>query len=288
MLWWMANAAGAAPCAEVVAPGQVSARLDEAVLSYAVLDQETFERAADQAQQLATCVGQPLEPGLVAALHRVRAMRYLLLADPDRAATSLAASARLDPTYRLPAAVAPEGGPLAESWALALRSEPPPTTPVALQEGLRAWVDGHADAPRPTIGPYCLQVQGRSLATTWVVEGPPDPSLFPAPGAPVAGPAPAPVITAPTVPAAPVSSGPLADLETESSSGRRGHPPLLYAGVGTGVVAAGLWGTAAAARAGYDEAPTASRYSLINSTWLASVGTGVLSTSLIATWLATR
>jgi hypothetical protein len=294
MLTWMAAGAWAGTCPEVVAAGKVSARLDEAVLSFAVLDQEAFERAADEAQALATCVAGPLDPSLAAALHRVRGMRYLLLGDAEKAGTSFVAAAHLDPAYVLPATVAPEGGPLAESMAAARTTAPPPTFPLDLADGLSAWVDGHAGAPRPTIGPYWLQVQGRTLWTGWIPEGPPDASLFPAPGAPTAapapvtpvGPAPAPVVAAPAPP--PPRPQALADLEAEPAPAPRSNTPLLVAGVGTGVVAGGLWTTAAVTRAGYATDPTASRYSLINGTWLASVGTGALSAALLTTWLATR
>lgn len=282
IVWaWTAGAA----CPTATEQTAVASRLEAAMLSFAVLDPEAFERAADESQALASCLAEPLTPAVASGLHRVRGMRFLLLGDRDQAQRSFVAALRADPAYVLPASVAPDGGDLAGLWAAARGAGPAPTAPLELGPGRAAWVDGHAGAPRPTIGPYWLQVQGATFETARVTEGPPDPASLPAPSAGL-GPAAPPPTPAPVAPA-PAAPAPVVDLEPEPVRQRHGAP-LLAAGIGSGVVAAGLYGTAVAVRLGYDDAPTPSRYATINSTWLASVGTGAISASLLTAWLVTR
>lgn len=295
MLGWLATAAWAAPCVQSVPAAQVSARVEEALLSFAVLDQAAFEQAADESAAMAACVAEPLSPALAGGLHRVRGMRALLVGDAGAAGASFVAAVRADPAYTLPTTVAPAGGPLAESYAAAKTTQPPPTHPLELPDGVTGSVDGHPGAARPTIGPYWVQLQGRTLVTAWVVEGPPDAGLFPEPGAPGAGPAagvaplPGPMVAPLPAPAPAPTAALDLDLDppTQRASGG-GSPALLAVGVTSGVTAAALYGTAAAVRLGYDDAPTAGKYSTINTTYLASVGTGALSAALLGAWLATR
>jgi len=63
---------------------------------------------------------------------------------------------------------------------------------------------------------------------------------------------------------------------------------LLWAGVISGGVAAGLYGTAVAGRLSYDASPSTGTASLTNGAYFGSIGTAALSAGLLTAHLATR
>ncbi len=268
---WGAMAAAAEPCTQPARPAEISSALEEAMVNYAVLEQEAFEVATDRALRGLECLKEPIPPELAAQLHRVVGIRLLVTGDEPGAREALVASARLEPSYKLSATVAPEGGSLDEAWKAATTAGPGIRVPFG--QPVTALVDGVQGVDRPQTGPYVLQVEdslGAVAWSTWVKNG------WPAlpPDLATSKPAPAPVASAPAPqPAPPPSSSP--------SSGGGGGKGFLVSGLVTGGVAAGLYGTAVGARLAYEGNPTQGGYTVTNGAWYASIGTAVLSAGLL-------
>lgn len=267
--------AAAAPCPAPVPIVQVSSALDEALISFALMDQEAFEHAAAAAVESVDCLDQPVGPQLAAAIHRANGIRLLVSGDPSAAVRALAAAADLEPGFVLSENIAPKGGAVATAWEqakqapVAVRTAIPPTGEVR--------IDGTVAQVRPTDRPYVLQVLKGDLvlASRYVTEGWPDLGL-PAPVAPA--PAPAPVAAAPAAPR-PLPPQP---------PPKRGGKGWLWSSVAAGGVAAGLYGTSAVTRMQYDQQPSAAGHTLINGAYFGSIGTGALAAGLLTTFLVVR
>jgi hypothetical protein len=267
---WSASAL-ASPCEGPVPPARVASELDEALVSFAVMDQEAFERATDQAVAAVGCVQEPISRELAASLHRVRGIRVLITGNEADGTAALVASARLVPDHQLSETIAPAGGRIALAWAAAKTAAPVARVDLPDPE-LQVLVDGLPAGDYPASGPYVLPVltpggpaASRYVPTGWTLPG------EPAAANPMPSPAPAPM-------PAPVAS----------SSHGGGNKALLWSGVVTGGVAAGLYGTAAISRLAYDQDPSAGGRSLTNATYIGSVGTAALSGVLFTTFFATR
>lgn len=288
----LAGPAQAAECDVRHAPGEIDSVVDEALLAYATVDQAGFEAAAGRAMGMVECLSEPASPQLVASLHRLGGIRLLVAGTDDEARRFLVAAIALDPSYELSAVLAPEGGKLDQLWTQASAISKPAREPLAIG-GLKARIDGTLAIDRPYAGPYLIQLEssGRVAWSDYLVdEAPTVPSEIrsiaateqaigldkprPPTGAAVA---PMPAPTAGRTAAAP---------RPEPVSGRgRG---LLWAGVASGGVAAGLYGTAAASRLSYDRNPSSSTHLVTDAAYLSSIGTAVVSGALLSTFLVTR
>ncbi|MCB9687282.1 MAG: hypothetical protein H6738_14250 [Alphaproteobacteria bacterium] len=277
-------AALAQDCPEPVSPAKVASSLDDALVNFAVMDQDAFEKATDEAIATLGCVDQVVSPELAAALHRSRGIRLMVSGDDENARLALEASARLVPEHELSTTIAPEGGRVAVAWEAARRAAPVERLPTPADLDLR--IDGTKASDRPATGPYVLQVVGTEglLATRYVTAGWPDLGLAPsAAPEPQVAPAPAPEPAVAELPMPAPEPVPMPAPEPVHQS-----KALLWAGVASGGVAAGLYGTAAITRLSYDDNPTPGGRSLTNGTYVASIGTAVLSGVLITTFFATR
>lgn len=267
---WGAVAHAAEPCTQPAKAAEVSSALEEAMVNYAVLEEEAFEAATDRALRSVECLREPMPPELAAQLHRVVGVRLLMTGDEAGAREALTASARIEPSYKLSATIAPEGGSLDEAWKAALTAGP--GTRVPFGRPVTALVDGVSAAERPQTGPYVLQVEDQLGAVAWsgwVKSG--WPTLPDGLGG--AAPAPAPVAVAPSPAPAPAPAP-----ATASEHHGKG---FLIAGLVSGGVAAGLYGTAIGARVAYDGNPTQGGYTVTNGAWYGSIGTAVLSAGLL-------
>lgn len=272
-------------CPEAVSPARVASSLDDALVNFAVMDQEAFEKATDEAIASVACVDQVVSPELAAALHRSSGIRLIVSGDDEGARLALEASARLVPEHELSTTIAPAGGRVALAWEAAREAAPAPR--VATPEGMDLRIDGTPAADRPAVGPYVLQVLGPEglIASRYVRAGWPDlgpaPAATPEPVVEEPAPTPEPAVAALPMPAPEPVPMPAPEPVKQSKA-------LLWTGVAAGGVAAGLYGTAAITRLSYDEDPSSGARALTNGTYVASLGTAVLSGVLITTFFATR
>jgi hypothetical protein len=284
MILLMSGLALAADCPEPATDGQVASELQAALLSFAVMDDEAFVAAADRAFGLVDCLGERATPQLAASLHRVHGVRALYDGDAEAARASLAAALGIEPDHALSATLAPEGGKLAVLYTEAAGVDVG-RVPHGL-DGYEVVVDGRASDTVPE-GPYLVQVGGEVPSfTAWLAGGMPslpdglEPTAAPAVGTPPA---------VPTTPAAVAASTPRASTSSTAEVTReKKGKGLLWAGVASGAVAAGLYGTAVAGRVSYDASPSTSTASLTNGAFFGSIGTAALSAGLLTAHVATR
>ena len=290
LLFGRAQAAG---CDVRHAAGEIDSVVDEALLAYATVDQAAFEAAADRATGMVECLSEPASPQLVASLHRLGGIRLLVAGKDDEARRFLVSAIALDPAYVLSDVLAPDGGKLDQLWTQAKGISKPDREPLAIG-GLQARIDGALAADRPAAGPYLIQVEtsGRVAWSDYLVDQAPvvpeavrsiaatDQAMGLAKPRTAAAAAPMPA------PRAPTGSRPAAPAPAPVAGGR--GKGLLWAGVASGGVAAGLYGTAAASRLSYDRNPSGTTHLVTDAAYLSSIGTAALSGALLTTFLVTR
>ncbi len=280
MILLMARLALAADCVEPATDGQVASEIQAALLSFAVMDDEAFVAASDRAFGLVDCLGERATPQLAASLHRIRGVRSLFDGDEASARANLTAALGLEPDHTLSATLVPEGGKLATLYAEA-GGVVVGRTAHGL-DGYEVVVDGSVSSTVPE-GPYLVQVGGEVPSfTAWLAGGLPtlpeglEPTTVPAP--------------VPRTPAAVAASAPppASSSSAAKASREKKGKGLLWAGLASGAVAAGLYGTAIAGRMSYDQAPSTSTASLTNGALFGSIGTATVSAGLLTAHVASR
>lgn len=263
MLTLLLTLAAEAACPEPVSARALAATVDEAVLSYAAMDEDGFNASAARAVAQVPCLTDVVTPTIAASFHRMYALDRFVQGDAEGAMSAFAAARTLDPQATLSKQVAPEGGPLAALWASANLQAATTKEALALPTGSSAWVDGTSGSSRPSAVPSVVQVGSSPTAISFSgIAAPYTPFSIPAGGAAApTTPLPAPVAPAP----APVAK-----------SGGGGASPFWYAAGASGVVAASLFGVAAVTRGAYIEEPTQSKHTLNQASYWGSVGTGGL------------
>lgn len=194
----------AAPCESPATVQQLMVSLGDAEVAFASMDEGGFAAATTHADQLLSCLSETLTPPDAAAWHRVEGLEAFLAGQAQRASLHFGASRALQPAYRLPTSIAPEGHPLRTAF------EQAPTAAEYLRVGSgdAAWlvVDGRRSETAPVHRPSVVQWVGDdgSIQTTRVVA---EASELPAPAEvlqPVVQPEPP---EAPQLPPAPRSTG---------------------------------------------------------------------------------
>lgn len=279
----LVSAALAQDCAEPVSVESLSAKVDEAMLAFASMDEEGFLTTAAIARGDVSCLEAVIPSTKAAALHRMNGLEAFVKGDTQAAEDAFAAALALEPTYVLSAKLAPKGGKLDQLYQAAkVRSRAP--MPFRLPTGYSAWVDGIAAPARDDAFPAVIQV-GKSTtnldysawlgardpfmpeelglgdgAETFVGEGDYKPASV----------------------AKPVAEKPAkAPKPAGGGGGGGGTSPLLIAGgVGAGV-AAGLYGTSLALRSSFDKEPTQGKFAATNGTFFGSIGVGVVAVGLM-------
>lgn len=135
----------------------ISVDVSTAEVAMASLDDETFNASVADARMALSCLATPLNPLDASSYHVLMALDAFMSGKPDDAARSFQTVLAINSTFRLPAAIAPTGGPLegvlgkarampaSESQAL------PPYDGIVLVDGVRAIV-------RPAGRPCVLQL----------------------------------------------------------------------------------------------------------------------------------
>ncbi len=135
----------------------ISVDVSTAQLAMASLDDETFAASVRDARATLLCLATPLNPLDASSYHVLMALDAFMGGKPEDSARSFRTVLAISPTFRLPAAIAPAGGPLEKALDAARAqnvSEPqalPAYDGIVLIDGVRALV-------RPTGRPCILQL----------------------------------------------------------------------------------------------------------------------------------
>ncbi|MCA9566204.1 MAG: hypothetical protein KC656_00100 [Myxococcales bacterium] len=225
-------------------------RIDAGIQAFADLDLDAVSAAAVAVEADVHCLAGPIRRGLVADLHRLRALDAYTRRDLALTEASFASARWLDPGHSLPASVVAPGSPISrhvDAWT------PDRSIPTVLDppRSGQIFVDGRPDATVDRSRPVVFQwVDAGGRARTSVIVDP---------GAPL----------------------------PEYPHRRKARRVLLPLALGTATVAAGAWGGAHLAVREYDAAVTAKDPDRMQATWgtargltLAAAGTGTVALGL--------
>jgi hypothetical protein len=228
--------AAAAPCAEPWTTADLSVALHEAEHAFQVVDLPGFEAAIERARAAVPCLSGVVTPSLAARLHRTEGLSAFVTAQTERAEAAFASGRRIEPTYRFPKSLVPEGNPVLEHYDAAEPSTEVSSQPPPAEGSLR--FDGSPSRDRPEGQPTMFQWVdggGAPAASQYLWPEDPIPSYTLRTAAP------------PVAAAKPVTAG-------------RGWPPaktgLLATSGGTALLSAGLYLGAALVHARYESSDT--------------------------------
>lgn len=318
MLLPVANAA----CPDPTSMSELTASVDDSMLSFATLDEEGFIESSDALLNNVPCLSEAIGAADAASIHRSLAMRAFWDGDDANATAYFRSARRLEPNHVLSNKIAPEGGPLATLYDGAER----PTvrmTSFTAPSWTTVYVDGERASQRPQGVPALFQyeVGGEGIVWTGLVEAGADlPSLDDARamrgGSPVTDSGamtrtdPEPDVEDPVatlvVPDGNGGSTQIEDIDSSDAvannsrtrpertprepreGGGSAKGPLIGATVATGVIAAGLFGVSAYSRSQFDSIPTEARYNLTNATFFGSVGAAAVTAGLLTATIAVK
>lgn len=206
--------------------------IDEAETAFAEMEADDFEEAVSYAETTMACMAEPLTPVDAAGYHRLQALSAFFSGDPSATQLHFQAVQGTQPGYELPVSIAPAEHPLRKDFEAAKQFATGDT--FALDEPYDGWLllDGRRTVDAPSGRPFIFQrldAIGAVGQTAYLPVG------SPVPGYRVKATA------APAPTAIPAASG-------------GGKGPLKIVGLGLGVAAAGLYGTAFASRGSYNQA----------------------------------
>ncbi len=286
----IASVASAQDC-QPVPVERLSSTMQQALIDFATLDEDSFSAATQQAQADLPCLGEILLPPTAAAYHRLMGLQAFFDGQDEIAVDSFRASLHIEPGYQLPSKIAPEGGKLHRLWQQAVSGPNPFESSFTAPGGMYTWVDGAEGTVQaedlPSIVQYGIDMD-EVRWTAYLAPGETPPSTMPGVGLVVA-PAPEPERTAPVEPEPTTApSAALADATIDDSAARRdlSHAPapektqgsgkggLIAATVVSGVMAGGLYGGASYMRGEYDRYPTRENYLATNGAFFGAIGMG--------------
>ena len=160
----------AAPTAHATCPASASdlaATVNASEAAFSAMNIDAFNHARGEAIGLVDCLDEQLPPANVASLHRMQAYAAFMAQDDPNAMASFQAALTLQPGYRLPSSIAPEGSPLQLLYAQATKAESSPTQALQPPTGASLYIDGLLAQDVPTQRPYLLQVLAVDGAVSW-------------------------------------------------------------------------------------------------------------------------
>jgi hypothetical protein len=277
-----ASVASAQDC-EPVSSERMSSMMQQALLDFATLDEDSFYRSTEQAVEALPCLDEVLLAPNAAAYHRLMGLKAFFDGQDEIAVISFRAAQSIEPDYQLSAKIAPEGGKLHRLWAQAQAGPSPFIGSFTTPGGMYAWVDGAEGTLQaedlPSIVQYGLD-EDRVRYSAYLLPGEAPPTTMPGVGLTVLQPEPeaAPVAPAPE-PVVASASGPtprrdLAEAEAPEKTQGDGRGGLIAATVVSGVMAGGLYGGATYMRGEYDRYPTRENYLMTNGAFYGAIGMG--------------
>lgn len=110
----VATARAAEPCAATAA--ELTETIEEAQRALERLEPDAFVAATARLDTLVPCLAEPLSRHLAAEIHRTKGIRAVSERDPG-ASRFFAAARALEPAYKLPSSLIPEGHPVRTEYA---------------------------------------------------------------------------------------------------------------------------------------------------------------------------
>lgn len=241
----------AADCASPTEARDVRDTLDAAYRQLESLDIGGFKAATDDLDAVLPCLTEALPPPVIAEVHRTKGIRAFGERDAELAGLMFAAARTIEPGYRFPYNLIPEGNPIREAY-LAVDLGNAPTTPLQ-QPGIGDLrIDGYSTLDRPTAWPTLVQYLRADGTVDFTAYLHPDDAV---PDYPlhVATPNPRPVPVGPLPMPSPMPAPVPQTPEPTRSSAR---VPLLVAAGLTGVGAGIAYGMAGGSRARFFDPAT--------------------------------
>jgi hypothetical protein len=162
-----------AACPNPTPSSELRGVVDDALLSFATLDEEGFLAASDAARNGLPCASELLTAAEAAGLHRISALRAFWDGDEAVATASFQAALRLEPDHRLSDKIAPEGGPLARLYAGAAARPAGLMVPFRAPSWTTGYVDGARATERPANIPAIVQYEVAGQGVIWTDLVPP-------------------------------------------------------------------------------------------------------------------
>ncbi len=123
-------------------PEQLSSIMQQALLDFATLDEESFYASATQAEEALPCLDTVFLPPNAAAYHRLMGLRGFFDGDDETAVLAFRAAQSIEPGYVLSTKLAPEGGKLHRLWTQAADGPNPFMESFSAPAGKYAYVNG--------------------------------------------------------------------------------------------------------------------------------------------------
>ncbi len=154
-----------AACDKPADVSAISADVSTAQLAMASLETDTFASAVADARAAIQCLASPLNPLDAASFHSLMALDAFMNGKPDEAARSFQTALAITPDFRLPAIIAPAGGPLASILEKARAMPASESQALPPFDGI-VKVDGVTSLTRPKDRPCVLQlVSGKGVVS---------------------------------------------------------------------------------------------------------------------------
>jgi len=172
-------------CPEVATLSDFEAAARAGEQAFANIDLPALTRAREIALATVPCLGDPVTPSIAADFHRMMAMAAFTAGDEQLVLAEFHAARRLDPGYRVPPEVAPNGHPLVVLYeAAALHDADSELESVIPPLGGTVVIDGTVDGLRPRGLSAIVQVyaqDGLLTHTQYLLPGDPSPRFGPVP-----------------------------------------------------------------------------------------------------------
>ncbi len=146
-------------CDEPTTSAQLKTAMDGVVQGWVDLDRAAFMASSDAVRDTLPCLSDEVIRPVAAEIHRYEGLRAYMEGDPTAAAKHFAAARTVDPEYRFPGSMVPEGNPVLEIWN-AIDSQQGATEPVPAPAQGRVQIDGVVAIERSVELPSVVQLFG--------------------------------------------------------------------------------------------------------------------------------
>ncbi|MCB9760216.1 MAG: hypothetical protein H6739_10310 [Alphaproteobacteria bacterium] len=163
-------------CPKTYQTNELRVLLEDAEAAFGRLQLDAFNAATTQAAEILPCLSEPLPRPLAATFHRTRGLRLFVERDIEGARLSFAAARSIEPAYRFPTDLVPEGNPVLQEYG-AVDVEAGTWLPLPEPEG-RVTFDGRDELSRPVDWPTIMQIfdiAGQVQQTVYLQPGDPTP-----------------------------------------------------------------------------------------------------------------
>ncbi len=251
MIALLLHAALAAECPEPSEARDVREALDGAYRELEQLDIGAFKAATNHLDEVLPCLTEALPPPVIAEVHRTKGIRAFGERDAEGAGRMFAAARTIEPGYRFPYNLIPDGNPIREAY-LSVDIGNAPSESLAKPGVGDLRIDGYSTLKRPTAWPTLVQYLRADGTVDFTAYLTPD---EPVPDYPltVATPTPKPVPDTPVPMPSPVPE-PVPDTPTPTRA--KAKVPLLVAAGLTAVGAGVAYGMAGAGHGQFNDPST--------------------------------